>query len=871
MSDPTHPDQVSPHASGSGSLGSPSAIPTSDAGSVASACPVVPVASTVSANEPDHSAAATSIQMGEDPGGLSIAILPSRSSSIPTPDKTSTGQDIPTPGPSEPILLPSTRIEASGSIDQATLSAAIASLYLRLDLQQAVVDRYQSMETALEQLMIQNRQLSEDLQELRTSASPFVQFVQSKYDCLRARYEDEVKQSDAFREALADRVDQTALIEHLKSQLIRIVRARHAAQEKADREVAGVRKQMDDATERWVAEVDKLSNSLKQAKRKKSKYKKTGLQLREKLCRALKQVSGLQAELVEVQDSLSARSAECEKLRRIASDRDVTLCQVRVQLADMTSERDHAIEDHASLRQRMASLVSGDVSTAPTTGGSSAPAPALTIPSPTTNIPRSDRKRSRDPLSSSALPPPKKMTRSAVSTAKSSPVCSPKVARSVSAKHKPSTVPDPKPSSASRDTRDLKGRRGPKTSSAPQDTRDPKGRRDPKNHHDPAKPAASLKPGKQRRRDPSLSSSEEEDTSAGEDETLAALSSSRSSSRRRATNPAAMPSAGPSPDPIVIDSPSPPRDLPPPVDPVPPAKTKTSRVDLFGEASSDSEGAISLSDSPRAPVNSMLSLADYDSLPPTKISRDQWIPGYRDRVPRSSVQVSPWSARRVSWTSVAEMDIDFLYHHLSRPRGYIFPTVTVSKCPPPASEWTPRLVCSTQIAALYAQAPWEMATRRIAPISFPRTGWYDQLASLYLEFEDRNRQALWESTHAIFLSSEQRASDPELDQLWKQRKQRRSRAGPRWKAILRFILQGMIAGHCDLDILLDPFFLHFPSFKEVSPWYPGFGCGPKGIPNLISALPLLDAAEPWRSQYSSSIAAYPGSSIVRLPGKFFPA
>ena len=71
------------------------------------------------------------------------------------------------------------------------------------------------------------------------------------------------------REALADRVDQTALIEHLKSQILRIVQARHAAQEKADREVAGVRKQMDDATERWVAEVDKLSNSLNKAKRKK--------------------------------------------------------------------------------------------------------------------------------------------------------------------------------------------------------------------------------------------------------------------------------------------------------------------------------------------------------------------------------------------------------------------------------------------------------------------------------------------------------------------------------------------------------------------------------------------------------------------------
>ena len=82
-------------------------------------------------------------------------------------------------------------------------------------------------------------------------------------------------------------------------------------------------------------------------------------------------------------------------------------------------------------------------------------------------------------------------------------------------------------------------------------------------------------------------------------------------------------------------------------------------------------------------------------------------------------------------------------------------------------------------------------------------------------------------------------------------------------------LEGMIEGHCDLEILLDTFFLHFSSFKEVSPWYPGLGCKPKGIPHLISALPLLDAAEPWRPQYRSSIADHPGSSIARLPGKFF--
>ena len=90
----------------------------------------------------------------------------------------------------------------------------------------------------------------------------------------------------------------------------------------------------------------------------------------------------------------------------------------------------------------------------------------------------------------------------------------------------------------------------------------------------------------------------------------------------------------------------------------------------------------------------------------------------------------------------------------------------VPKCLPPTSDWVPRLVSSAQIAVLYAQEPLKTVTRRVAQISFPRTGWFDPLATLYLEFEDRSRQALWESTHAIFISGEQRVSDPELSQFW---------------------------------------------------------------------------------------------------------
>ena len=162
-----------------------------------------------------------------------------------------------------------------------------------------------------------------------------------------------------------------------------------------------------------------------------------------------------------------------------------------------------------------------------------------------------------------------------------------------------------------------------------------------------------------------MTSPEGRGSSAGGEATLAAFSGSRSLTRRRASSPASQTLAGPFPATIYVDTPSPPHDPPSPTGLARPVVTKVSRKDLFGEASSDSYGAISLSHAPRASVNPVLLPADYGSLPPIKVPRDQWIPGHRDRVPRSSAHVS---ARRVSWTSVAELDVDLLFRHFSRPK-----------------------------------------------------------------------------------------------------------------------------------------------------------------------------------------------------------
>ena len=199
------------------------------------------------------------------------------------------------------------------------------------------------------------------------------------------------------------------------------------------------------------------------------------------------------------------------------------------------------------------------------------------------------------------------------------------------------------------------------------------------------------------------------------------------------------------PAPIPVDSPSPKSGYPPlSSESAPPAKPRVLKVDIFIEASSYSNGSVSMTGSPRYAENAVLPPAEYDRLAPTRVPRAEWFPGYRDRVPWSHPHVHPWSALRLSLTSVAELDVDTLFKHLARPAGYIFPAPTAprSNAAPPKSEWIPRLVTSAQVSALYQQEPRNHYPSQVTPVSFHETGWLAELASAYRDFETRHRQAL---------------------------------------------------------------------------------------------------------------------------------
>ena len=66
----------------------------------------------------------------------------------------------------------------------------------------------------------------------------------------------------------------------------------------------------------------------------------------------------------------------------------------------------------------------------------------------------------------------------------------------------------------------------------------------------------------------------------------------------------------------------------------------------------------------------------------------------------------------------------------------------------------------------------------------------------------------------------------------------------------------MVECHCDLDILLYPFFLHYPRMHEERVWYPGLGHNADPA-DLLPALDIADCEDPWRNQFRNSLGDHP--------------
>ncbi|ETP28465.1 hypothetical protein F442_22239 [Phytophthora nicotianae P10297] len=139
---------------------------------------------------------------------------------------------------------------------------------------------------------------------------------------------------------------------------------------------------------------------------------------------------------------------------------------------------------------------------------------------------------------------------------------------------------------------------------------------------------------------------------------------------------------------------------------------------------------------------------------------------------------------------------------------------------------------------------------------------------LYASYDDEHLRAYWDSIHAFSVSIAKRRASRYLEAFYTDRKQRRSRAGARWKSFLQHVLTGLLRGSCDMDLLLDPFFLKFPRPGEAGAWCSGIedGADPGGGDHYEQGRSL---AQPLSRRARDSPGAWDRSSSRKVRALLF--
>ncbi|KAG3146840.1 hypothetical protein PI124_g21981 [Phytophthora idaei] len=167
------------------------------------------------------------------------------------------------------------------------------------------------------------------------------------------------------------------------------------------------------------------------------------------------------------------------------------------------------------------------------------------------------------------------------------------------------------------------------------------------------------------------------------------------------------------------------------------------------------------------------------------------------------------------------MMIGSLFPDLPLKTGWIFPHEDEDV---PLSDYHDDLVTQPQVEGLMAAKPWEILSTNSGSANGFHTdvgGRLGLFLGAYRQFEIKHQVALWEGTHKFPISRPKITKSPWLADFNKKRGNRRSHAGADWKKILAIFILTMQDGWCDLDLLLDPFFLHLPKRHDKVIWFPG--------------------------------------------------
>ncbi|KAF4143029.1 hypothetical protein GN958_ATG07780 [Phytophthora infestans] len=256
-----------------------------------------------------------------------------------------------------------------------------------------------------------------------------------------------------------------------------------------------------------------------------------------------------------------------------------------------------------------------------------------------------------------------------------------------------------------------------------------------------------------------------------------------------------------------------------------------------------------------------------------------FIPGRRAPVAFATRDIEPWSAKKLNRVAVISMTITVLFPELPFRDEWIFPRTADAI---PRAGYVDSLITRPLVEKLTSAAPWDtLVTTPVDPVSFRGDvrGRLGVFVRAFRDFASKHRVAIWEGTHRFPISRNQLQGSTWLSNFNKQRGNRRSHAGRAWKRVLVILVLAIQDGWCDVDILLDPSFLHLPRRGDKVAWFPGsvFRQANLEDPNLhrpeptslLEALREIDEAEPWRIQFRGDLSQHPGRQIQRLVGKFF--
>ncbi|KAE8909729.1 hypothetical protein PF005_g22222 [Phytophthora fragariae] len=258
------------------------------------------------------------------------------------------------------------------------------------------------------------------------------------------------------------------------------------------------------------------------------------------------------------------------------------------------------------------------------------------------------------------------------------------------------------------------------------------------------------------------------------------------------------------------------------------------------------------------------------------------IPGRARAHKMMQANVDPWLADQISDLAMVKMLINNLFPVLPTKPGWLFPRADSGKRQQyTARDYCADLITEANVRALLDAKPWEALEGTDATISFEADvgGRLGAAIQRYSSHEAESLQSYWESTHSFPITHAMVKEHPWLAVYRKERNNRRSHAGNRWKAFLELLILAMREGWCDLDLLLDPFFLHFPKRSETVTWFPGLTTRQANLEyptlhrrepvDLLAALDEGNSADPWRNHYRDLPQQHPANSISRLTDKFF--